>query len=116
MQQKLSAAETEVERMLLPGAHSTGPGEDKENLPVWVELFRKYFEVKKSVVSKLVRQEQFHTALRTMRNTLIPPANSPPTSISATNNGRNVRQRLGSSYHNDNAGHVMMGSTIGTFP
>jgi hypothetical protein len=46
MQQKLSAAE----RMLLPGAHSTGPGEDSENLPVWVELFRKYFKKKKRVL------------------------------------------------------------------
>ncbi len=36
---KLSAAEAEAERMLLPGAHSTGPGEDGETLPVWVELF-----------------------------------------------------------------------------
>jgi len=76
MQQKLSAAEAEAERMLLPGAHSTGPGEDGENLPVWVILFRKYFEMKKSVVSKTARHEQFRTTLRTMRNTLLPPANS----------------------------------------
>ena len=163
MQQKLSAAEAEAERMLLPGAHSTGPGEDGENLPVWVEIFRKYFEVKKSVVSKSARQEQFRTALRTMRNTLVPPANSldyhdesheestevtvpvsrqpavnslvatgsslslvptsavaPPTitpaPISATNNARNVCQRVGPSYHNDNAGHGMMGSNIGSLP
>jgi hypothetical protein len=58
MQQKISAAESEVERMLLPGAPSTEPGEVGENLPMWVELFRKYFEKKKSAVSKTAQQEQ----------------------------------------------------------
>jgi len=76
MQQKISAAEFEAERMLLPGAHSTEPGEAGKNLPVWVELFRKYFEKKKSAVSKTAQQEQFWTTLRTVRNTLVPPANS----------------------------------------
>ena len=166
MQQKLSAAEAEAERMLLPGAHSTGPGEDGENLPVWVEIFRKYFEKKKSAVSKTARQEQFRTALRTMRNTLVPPANSLdyrdesheeatevtapvnrlpavnslvatggsltlvpttagpapignatiiPPSVSATN-GRNVRQRVGSSFTNDCGGLGIMGSNMGSLP
>ena len=32
----------------------------------WVELFQKYFEMKRSIASKMARQEQFHTALRTM--------------------------------------------------
>jgi hypothetical protein len=45
--------------MLPPGAHSAGPGEAGENLPVWVELFRKYFEKKKIAVSKTAQQEQF---------------------------------------------------------
>lgn len=76
MQQKISAAESEAERMLLPGAHSTEPGEAGEILPVWVELFRKYFEKKKSALSKTAQQEQFRTTLRTMRNTLVPPSNS----------------------------------------
>ena len=167
MQQKLSAAEAEAERMLLPGAHSTGPGEDGENLPVWVILFRKYFEMKKSVVSKTARQEQFRTTLRTMRNTLLPPANSldhcddgdeeateatapvsrhsatnslvatggtlslvatnvvdtpggtvmnVPVTAATTNNGRNVRQRVGSSFNNDGGGHGIMGSGIGSLP
>jgi hypothetical protein len=55
MQQKLSATEAKAEKILLPGAHSTGPGEVGENLPVWVEVFRKYFEKKKSVVSYLLQ-------------------------------------------------------------
>jgi outer membrane lipopolysaccharide assembly protein LptE/RlpB len=76
MQQKISAAESEAEQMLLPGVHSTEPGEAGEKLPVRVELFRKYFEKKKSAVSKTAQQEQFRTTLRTMRNTLVPPANS----------------------------------------
>jgi hypothetical protein len=60
--------------MLMPGAHSSGPPEDGEHLPVWVEIFRKYFELKKSNQSKSVQQEQFRNALRTMQNTLVTPA------------------------------------------
>jgi hypothetical protein len=36
----------------------------------------KYFEKKKSAISKTAQQKQFRTTLRTMRNTLVPPANS----------------------------------------
>ena len=60
--------------MLMPGAHSSGPPEDGEHLPVWVEIFRKYFELKKTAPSKSAQQEQFRTALRTMQNTLVTPA------------------------------------------
>jgi hypothetical protein len=62
--------------MLMPGAHSSGPPEEREHLPVWVEVFRKYFELKKSAPSKSVQQEQFRTALRTMQITLVTPADS----------------------------------------
>ena len=60
----------------MPGAHSSGPPEEGEHLPVWVEVFRKYFELKKSAPSKSVQQEQFRTALRTMQITLVTPADS----------------------------------------
>jgi hypothetical protein len=39
-----------------------------------------------------------------------------PTSISATNNSRNVRQRVGSSFTNNTTGHGIMGSNIGSLP
>ncbi len=47
MQRKLSAAAADAERILLSGVHSTRPSEEVENLPVWVESLRKYFEKKK---------------------------------------------------------------------
>ncbi len=43
-------AEDTAARLLLPGAHSNGPGEDGEQLLVWVETFRKNFEEKQNVV------------------------------------------------------------------
>jgi len=59
LQTKITEAEAQAEKLLMPGAHSNGPAEDGENLPVWVDVFRKYFELKKSSISKSARQEQF---------------------------------------------------------
>jgi hypothetical protein len=57
-QAKITEAETQAEIFLMSGAHSKGPAEDGENIPVWVDVFRKYFELKKSSMSKS-QQEQF---------------------------------------------------------
>jgi hypothetical protein len=75
-QSKLTDAEAEAEKMLMPGAHSRGPADDGESVPIRVNIFRKYFEMKKTVVSKSAQREQFQVALQTMRNTLLPPQDS----------------------------------------
>ncbi len=53
--------------------HSGGPGEDGEELPQWVMLFHRYFELKKNQVSKSVQQEQVWVQIRAMQNTILPP-------------------------------------------
>jgi hypothetical protein len=83
LQTKITEAEAQAERLLMPGAHSNGPAEDGKNLPAWVDVFQKYFELKKSSISKSAWQEQFRTALQTMRNTLIPPAEALDTRTSS---------------------------------
>jgi hypothetical protein len=60
-------------KFLLPGAHSGGPGEDGEELPQWVVIFHRYFEMKKNQVSKSAQQEQLRVQIRTMQNTILPP-------------------------------------------
>jgi hypothetical protein len=72
-QQKLKQAEDSATKFLLPGAHSGGPGEDGEEMPQWVVLFHRYFEMKKSQVSKSAQQEQARIQIRTMQNTILPP-------------------------------------------
>ena len=47
-QSKLTDAEAEAEKMLMLGAHSRGPADDGESVPIWVNIFRKYFEMKKT--------------------------------------------------------------------
>jgi len=34
LQTKITEAEAQAEKLLMPGAHSNGPAEDGENLPV----------------------------------------------------------------------------------
>ncbi len=48
VQSKLTDAEAEAEKMLMLGAHSRGPADDGESVPIWVNIFRKYFEMKKT--------------------------------------------------------------------
>jgi hypothetical protein len=69
---KLQVAEETAVKLLLPRVHSNGPEEDGEPVPVWLEIFCKYFEVKKSVVLKTVQHDQECTVLWTMRNNLLP--------------------------------------------
>jgi hypothetical protein len=57
LQSKLKEAEGAAANMLMPGAHSSGPPEDGKHLPVWVDVFGKYFELKKTALSKSVQQE-----------------------------------------------------------
>jgi hypothetical protein len=45
-------------KLLLPGALSDHPGEEGEQLPTWVEIFHRFFELKKNQVSKSAAQEQ----------------------------------------------------------
>jgi hypothetical protein len=60
--------------MLMPGAHSRGPGDDGESIPIWVNIFWKYFEMKKkTIILKSAQHEQFQVVLQTMRNTLLAP-------------------------------------------
>ncbi len=72
-QQKLKQAEDHAAKLLLPGAHNGGPGEDGEELPQWVLFFHHYFELKKNQVSKSTQQEQLRVQIRTMQNTILPP-------------------------------------------
>jgi hypothetical protein len=72
-QSKMKQAEDMAAKLLLPGAHSGGPGEDGEQLPPWVELFHRYFELKKNQLSKSASQEQVRLQIRTMQNTILPP-------------------------------------------
>jgi hypothetical protein len=71
-QQKLKQAEDTATKFLLPGVHSDGPGEDGEELPQWVVLFHRYFELKKNQVLKSTQQEQVRVQIRTMQNTMLP--------------------------------------------
>jgi hypothetical protein len=57
-QQKIKQAEDVAMKLLLPGAHSDRPGEEGEQLPPWVEIFHRYFELKKNQLSKSAAQEQ----------------------------------------------------------
>ncbi len=60
-------------KLLWPGAHCGGSGEESERLPYWVELFHRCFELKKNQVSKSATQEQVRLQIRTMQNTILPP-------------------------------------------
>ncbi len=92
-QQKLKIAEDTAAKFLLPGAHSGGPGEDGEELPRWVVLFHRYFELKKTQVSKSVQQEQVRVQIRTMQNTILPP----PEPLGAENAVAELRTEVASS-------------------
>ena len=72
-QAKIKQAEDVAAKSLLPGAHNGGPGEEGEHLPHWIELFHRYFELKKTIVSKSANQEQVRLQIRTMQNTILPP-------------------------------------------
>ena len=72
-QQKLKQAEDAATKFMMPGVHSGGPGEDGEELPQWVVIFHRYFEMKKTQVSKSAQQEQLRMQIRTMQNTILPP-------------------------------------------
>ena len=37
-------------QMLMPGAHSNRPGEEGEQLPPWMVIFHRFFELKKKTV------------------------------------------------------------------
>jgi hypothetical protein len=52
-QSKLTDAEAEAE-MLMPGAHSRGLADDGESVPIWVNIFRKYFEMKKQLFRRVL--------------------------------------------------------------
>jgi hypothetical protein len=84
IQSKLTDAEAEAEKMLMPGAHSRGPADDGESVPIWVNILRSNLEMKKKVVSKSAQHEQFQVALQTMRNTLLPPNDELDSATSTT--------------------------------
>jgi hypothetical protein len=69
----MKQAEDMATKLLLPGAHSGSPGEEGEQLPHWVELFHRYFELKKNQLSKSASQDQVRFQIRTMQNTILPP-------------------------------------------
>jgi hypothetical protein len=60
-------------QLWLPGAHSSGPEEDGEQLPAWVKVFHKYFEEKKAQASRTEAQEAARIQIRTMQQTILPP-------------------------------------------
>ncbi len=66
----MKQAEDMATKLLLPGAHSGGPGEEGEQLPPWVELFHRYFELKKNQLSKSASQDQVCFQIWTMQNTI----------------------------------------------
>jgi hypothetical protein len=63
LQTKITEVEAQAEKMLMPGAYSNWPAQDGKSLPVWVDVFQKYFELKKWNISKSAQQEQFQTML-----------------------------------------------------
>jgi len=46
-QQKFKQEEDMVTQMLMPGAHSNRPGKEGEQLPPWMVIFHRFFELKK---------------------------------------------------------------------
>jgi hypothetical protein len=72
-QQKIKQAEDMATKLLLPGAHSDHPGEEGEQLLPWVEIFHRYFELKKNQVTKSAAQEQLCVQIQMMQNTILPP-------------------------------------------
>ena len=95
-QQKLKQAEDVAVKTIIPGAHSGGPGEEGEELPAWIVVFRKYFEEKKSQVSKSAVQEQVRMQVRTMQNTILPP----PEPLGPENSSAELRSEVASSKSN----------------
>jgi hypothetical protein len=71
-QQKFKQAEDMATQMLMPGAHSNRPGEEGEQLPPWMVIFHRFFELKKNQLSKSAAQEQLRIQIRTMQNTILP--------------------------------------------
>ncbi len=71
-QAKIKQVADMTAKLLLPRAHSGGPGEVGEQLPPWVEFFHRYFELKKNQLSKSANYEQVHLHLQTMQNTILP--------------------------------------------
>jgi len=55
---KLKKVEEKAAQLLLPGAHSSGPGEEDKPLPSWVEVFHRYFDLRQNIASKTFQQEQ----------------------------------------------------------
>jgi len=96
-QSKMKQAEDMAAKLLLPGAHSGGPGEDGEQLPPWVELFHRYFELKKNQLSKSASQEQVRLQIRTMHNTILPP----PEPLGAEDAVTELRSEVGSGRNNN---------------
>jgi hypothetical protein len=72
-QQKIKQAEDFALQRWLPGAHSCGPGEDGEEIPIWVKVFHKYFEKKKLQAARTEAQEESRIQIRTMQHTILPP-------------------------------------------
>lgn len=107
---KLKVAKETAIRMLQPGAHSGGPGEDGESIPVWVEIFGRYFELKKNVVSKTAQQEQQRTVLRNIQNTILPPPESLGDECATNELASEVE--VGSSSHPKTNSLVALGGTL----
>lgn len=55
------------------GVHSRDREEVGKVLLLGVEIFGKYFELKKSVETRKMQQEEKRIGLRTIRNPLLPP-------------------------------------------
>jgi hypothetical protein len=72
-QQKIKQAEEFALQLWLPSAHSRGPGEDGEEIPIWVKVFHKYFEGKKLQAARTEAQEEARIQIRTMQRTILPP-------------------------------------------
>jgi len=96
--------------MLQPGAHSGGPGEDGKSIPVWVEIFGRYFELKKNVVSKTAQQKQQRTVLRNIQNTILPPPESLGDECATNELASEVA--VGSSSHPNTNSLVALGGTL----
>jgi hypothetical protein len=63
-------------QLWLPRAHSHGPGEDGEQLPMWVKVFHKYFEEKRVHTVRTEAQEEAQIQIRTIQRTIVPPPES----------------------------------------
>ncbi len=72
-QQKIKKAEDFAQQHWLPRAHSCGPGEGIEQLPMWVKVFHEYFEEEKVQATRLEAKEEARIQIRTLRRTIVPP-------------------------------------------